>query len=176
MFLEDVVLLKLAACRRNPLCMLRRIFSFFKQCAHLLRLRSLKRIREHPNVTLDRPLVPQELHVSPIDPDLAFGALLEVFVTAERREAPVLGDDDLLAAGEFVLGATEGFDGCGAVCIIFDQWVTHYQKSWLGEVERTVVTSPHGEQNLADVHTSDGSVGLAPGTTHSRLQPIGTGT
>ena len=81
-----------------------------------LSLSSLKRIREHPNVTLNRPLVPQELHVSPIDPDLALLALLKVFVTTERCEAPVLGDDDLLAAGEFVLGATEGFDGCCAVC------------------------------------------------------------
>lgn len=115
-FSEDLVLLELAACNRNHPCIPPN-FSFFKQCANLLRLRSLKRIREYPNVTLNRPLVPQELHVSPVDPDLAFGALLEVFVTAERREAPVLGDNDLLAAGEFVLGATEGFDGCGAVCI-----------------------------------------------------------
>ena len=84
-----------------------------------LSLSSLKRIREYPNVTLNGPLVPQELHVSPIDPDLAFLALLLVFVAAERCEAPVLGDDDLLAAGEFVLGATEGFDGRSAVCDTF---------------------------------------------------------
>lgn len=81
-----------------------------------LSLSSLKRIRENPNVALNRALIPQELHVSPIDPDLAFLALLKVFVTAERCEAPVLGDDDLLAAGEFVLGATEGFDGGSAIC------------------------------------------------------------
>ena len=46
----------------------------------------------------------------------------------------------------------------------------------MGEVERTVVTGPHGEQNLADVHASNSSIGLAPGTTHSSLQSIGTGT
>ena len=40
---------------------------------------------------------------------------------------------------------------------------------------RTIITSPHGEQNLADVHTGNGSVGLAPRTTHSSLQSIGTG-
>ncbi len=95
------------------------VFLLFKQYGDRLSLGSLKRIREYPNVTLNGSLVPQELHVSPIDPDLAFGALLEVLVAAERCEAPVLGDDDLLAAGEFVLGATEGFDGCGAVCIVF---------------------------------------------------------
>ena len=84
-------------------------------CHDSLSLSSLKRFREYPNVTLNRPLVPQELHVSPIDPDLAFGTLLEVFITAERCEAPVLRDDDLLAAGKLVLGATEGFNGCCAV-------------------------------------------------------------
>ena len=88
----------------------------FKQYSCPLSLSSLKRFWEYPNVTLNGSLVPQKLHVGPIDPDLAFGTLLEVFVTAERCEAPVLGDDDLLAAGEFVLGATEGFDGCCAVC------------------------------------------------------------
>ena len=87
-----------------------------------LSLSSLKRVREDPNVTLNWPLVPQKLHVSPVDPDLAFSTLLEVFVTAERREAPVLGNNDLLAAGEFVLGATKGFDGCGAVWIVF--WIS----------------------------------------------------
>jgi len=55
------------------------------------------------------------LDISPIDPDLAFLALLEVFVPAERSETPVLGNDDLLAAWEFVLCAAEGFDGCGFV-------------------------------------------------------------
>ena len=90
-------------------------FSFLKQYDHPLSLSSLERIREYPNVTLNRPLVPQELHVGAINPDLAFSTLLEVFVTAERREAPVLGNDDLLAARELVLGATEGFDGCCAI-------------------------------------------------------------
>lgn len=94
----------------------RRSLTFQTTHGKNLGLSSLKRVRKHPNVTLNRALVPQELHVSPINPDLAFRTLLEVFVTAKRREAPVLGDDDLLAAWEFVLGATEGFDGCGAVC------------------------------------------------------------
>lgn len=98
-----------------------RVFPFSKQCDNPLSLSGLKRVREHADIAFNRPLVPQELHVSPVDPDLAFGALLLVFVAAERREAPVLGDDDLLAAGEFVLGAAEGFDGCCAVCTVFSQ-------------------------------------------------------
>lgn len=68
-----------------------------------LRSLSLERIWENANISLNRALVPQELHVRTINPNLAFSTLLEIFVTAERGEAPVLGDDDLLAARELVL-------------------------------------------------------------------------
>ena len=112
-------MLELAACSCNRFHACHDVFRFSSKMGNPLGLSSLKRVREYPNVTLNRPLVPQELHVSPIDPDLAFSTLLLVFVTAERCEAPVLGNDDLLAAGEFVLGATKGFDGCGAVWIFF---------------------------------------------------------
>ena len=59
--------------------------------------------------------MPQKLHVCPIDPDLAFLAFLKVLVPAEGCKAPVLGNDDLLTAWEFVLCAAEGFDCCGFV-------------------------------------------------------------
>ena len=75
----------------------------------------LKSIWEDRNIAFNRALVPQELHICTINPDFPFGTLLEVLVTAERSEAPVLGNDDLLAAREFVLGATESFNGCGAI-------------------------------------------------------------
>ena len=39
-----------------------------------------------------------------------------------------------------------------------------------------MITSPHREQDLADVDTGHGAVGLAPCTTHTGLQPICTGT
>jgi hypothetical protein len=48
-------------------------------------------------------LVGQELDIGTIDQELAFGLLLHVLFTAERSEAPVLGNDDLLAARELVL-------------------------------------------------------------------------
>jgi len=60
-------------------------------------------------------LVAQELHVSTIDQDLSGLLLLHVFFTAERGEAPVLGDNDLLATGELVLGSAEGLDSGSAV-------------------------------------------------------------
>jgi hypothetical protein len=48
-------------------------------------------------------VVAQELDVCTIDQDLASFLLLHVIFAAERSEAPVLGNDDLLAAGELVL-------------------------------------------------------------------------
>lgn len=68
-----------------------------------LRSLSLERIWENANISLNRALVPQKLYVSTINPNLAFSTLLEIFVTAERGKAPILGDNNLLAAGELVL-------------------------------------------------------------------------
>lgn len=44
------------------------------------------------------------------------------------------------------------------------------------EVARTGVTSTDRHDDLTDVDTGDSAVGLAPGTTHTSLQSIGTGT
>ena len=84
-----------------------------------------------------------------------------------------------MAARELVLGATEGFDGCCTVwrfATISKPMVRETLEEEQKVDRRTVVTRPHREQNLADIHTGNGSVGLAPRTTHSSLQSIGTGT
>jgi hypothetical protein len=39
----------------------------------------------------------------------------------------------------------------------------------------TGITSADAHDDLANVDTSNSSVGLAPGTTHTSLQSIGTG-
>ena len=118
-------------------------------------LRSLlESSREALHVVLDGALVAQELHVRTIRQQLARCPLLNVLLPVERRETPLLGDDDLLATGELVLRAAEGLDGGGAVS----------------------VTGAHGQDDLANVDTGDNAVGLAEGTTHSGLQSIGTGT
>lgn len=57
----------------------------------------------------------QELDVSTIDENLSGGLLVHVLLTAKRGETPVLGDDDLLATGELVLGATESLESDGTV-------------------------------------------------------------
>jgi hypothetical protein len=109
-------------------------------------------LRESLNVLLNSTVVAEELNVSTIDLDTTLLAETDVFVATQGSETPVLGDDDLLATGELVHGATEGLDG-----------------------EVTVgVTGADRQQDLADVHTGDGTVGLAEGTTHTGLETIGT--
>lgn len=61
-------------------------------------------------------MVAQELDVGTINQELAFSLLLKVLVAAERGEAPVLGDNNLLATGELVLRAAEGLEGVGTDC------------------------------------------------------------
>lgn len=75
----------------------------------------LKSRWEQAHIPLNGPLVPQKLHIRSIDLDLSLRALLEVLIAAQGREAPILGDDDLLAAWELVLRTAKGFDGCCAV-------------------------------------------------------------
>lgn len=60
-------------------------------------------------------MVGQELDVGTVDLDATSSNLLQVLLAAERGETPVLGDDDLLATGELVLGAAEGLKSDGAV-------------------------------------------------------------
>jgi hypothetical protein len=52
-------------------------------------------------------VVAEELNIGTVDLDAASSLALEVFVAAERSEAPVLGDDDLLATRELVLRSSE---------------------------------------------------------------------
>jgi hypothetical protein len=108
-------------------------------------------IREALHVLLQRTVVAEELDIGTILLDTAGRLLLQVLLTTKGCEAPVLGNDDLLPAGELVLGAAESLEGDGAVR----------------------VTSADRDDDLANVDTGDSAVGLAPGTTHTSLQPIG---
>lgn len=70
---------------------------------------------EAAHVVLKGTLGAEELDVGTVDADLALLALGDVVLAAEGSEAPVLGDNDLLATRELVLGATESLDDSGAV-------------------------------------------------------------
>lgn len=77
---------------------------------------SLEGLGEAAHVVCKGTLVAEELDVGTVDTDTALLALGDVLLAAERGEAPVLGDDDLLATGELVLGTTESLKSGGAVC------------------------------------------------------------
>jgi hypothetical protein len=97
-------------------------------------------------------VVAEELDVGTVDLDTAGSLAVQVLITTKRGEAPVLGDDDLLATGELVLGAAESLKSQVTVR----------------------VTSADAHDDLTDVDTGNGTVGLTPGTTHTSLQSIGT--
>ena len=120
-----------------------------------LSLRGLTiRLRESPNIVPHSTLVPQELNICTVDLDAAFLSQFDILLTSERCEAPVLADDDLLAAGELIHGAAECLDGGRAVDI----------------------TCANAQEDLADVHAGDDAVRLAQGSSHTGLQSIGSGT
>jgi hypothetical protein len=65
---------------------------------------------EFSDVVGQLAVVAQELDICTIDQDPAPSLLLHVFFTAERSEAPVLGNDNLLATRELVLRSTESLE------------------------------------------------------------------
>jgi len=115
---------------------------------------SLERIGETTHVVLEVALVAQELHVGTVVLEPSFTTLLDVVLPGERCETPVLGRNDLLASWELVLSATEGLDSGGSV----------------------LVTGTDTEDDLANVDTSDETIGLSESTTHTGLESIGSGT
>ena len=77
----------------------------------------LEGLGEAAHVVGEGTLGAEELDVGTVDADLSRLALGDVLLAAEGSEAPVLGDDDLLATGELVLGATESLNDVGADCM-----------------------------------------------------------
>jgi hypothetical protein len=143
----------------------------------------LERVGELLEVVLDGAVLGEELDVGTVHLDLAGIPPLNVLLAAEGGEAPVLGDDDLLPAGELVLGAAEGLEGVGAVwegLLVTVVDVTAAEEMPVpaagGRERLTRVTSAERHEDLANVDTGDKTVGLAESATHSGLEPIGSGT
>jgi hypothetical protein len=63
----------------------------------------LESSRESSDVVSQLAMVGQELNIGAVNQELALSLLLHILFTAERSEAPVLGNNDLLAARELVL-------------------------------------------------------------------------
>ena len=96
---------KLDAVRHHAIRPLQNTPFVFPMChasssAHLSLLESSW---ESSDVVGELALVGQELDIGTVDQKLSLSLLLHVLFTTERSEAPVLGNDDLLAARELVL-------------------------------------------------------------------------
>lgn len=103
-------------------------------------------------VVLDTTVVGNVLQVATILDDTVAVTGLEVLLAAHVREAPLLRDDDLLATSELVTRATQRLDSVRTVSI----------------------TRADRQKHLTNVDTGDKSVRLTKGTTHTRLQTVGT--
>lgn len=120
--------------------------------SHLCLTGSLESTWESLHIVLDLALVSQKLNVGTVNQDTTFLLELDIFVSSERSEAPVFGDDNLLSARELIHGSSESLDGSSSVG----------------------VSGSDGEEDLTNVDTSDSAVWLAPGASHTGLQSIGT--
>jgi len=115
--------------------------------------RKTLRLELQTQVLLQRALRPDELNVGTILDDALVLLQLLVLLLVDIGEAPLLGDDDLLTAGELVAGTTKS--------LLNDRGVG--------------VFASYGQQDLTNVDTSDGTVRFTPSTTHAGLKPISTG-
>merc|ERR1719264_348724 len=95
----------------------------------------------------------EPLHVDAVGDQAAHALPLLVVRLGEVREPELLGDEDLLAAGELVLGLLERLDRGGELLLL----------------------RPDGDEDLADVHAGRRAVGLAEGSAHAGRESIGAG-
>jgi hypothetical protein len=102
-------------------------------------------------VRLERALRPDVLHVRAILEHALLSLEALVLLAVHVCEAPLLGNDNLLAARELVARTAER--------LRYDRGI--------------VVLRTDGEDDLANVHARDGAVRLAPRATHAGLETAG---
>jgi len=95
-----------------------------------------------------------DLHVGTVRDSATFRTKTLVLLGRVRRETPVLGDEDLLSSREFVLATTKA----------------------LNDMRQHGRLGTHRDQDLINRNASNLTVGLTEGTSHTRLETIGTGT
>jgi hypothetical protein len=105
-----------------------------------------------PGAHLTVPVDHTEVRASAFN--VTTGNLLLVFLAKDMSEAPPGGNDNQMVASELVLGTAEGLLG----------------------LNLELVTGANGHEDLAEANTGSSTSGLTEGTTHTSLQPIGTGT
>merc|ERR1712168_506073 len=107
-----------------------------------------------PFPLLQRTFVRVVLNIGSIGFDRSISSSFNILLSVPSSESPFLRSEDLLATRELELGTSQSFDG-----------------SWF-----VVVFASNRHQGLANVDTSNGSLGFSIGTSHSSLEPISSGT
>jgi len=105
-------------------------------------------------VGLQGSLLAQVLDIATIGLKATSGTLNNVIPTRQLGEAPLLGDNDLLATSKLELCTAKSLDNHGLVGIL----------------------GTDREDDLTNVDTGGGRVRFTPGTTHTGLKTISTGT
>jgi len=101
----------------------------------------------------ERPVLGLVLHADAICDETSVVSHFLVNLAVPLGEAPPLGHVDLLTPGELELGPAQRLDD---VVLVF-------------------VGGADGDERLADANTSDETLGFAESSSHSGLQPIGSG-
>jgi len=93
------------------------------------------------------------LDVDTVNEETALGLVLLVLTDSEAGESHLVGNADVLATRELVLGTTASLNAMA-------------EQSWLGA---------NGQNDLTNLDASGKTVWLTPGTTHTGLETISTG-
>lgn len=128
--------------------------SFKEQIQLDIHLNLVLVVRELGQVLLQVTLLRQELNVSTVVLDLTVSLLGNVFFSVERSETPLLRDDDLLLTWELVSGSSQTLNNNVLVGVL----------------------GSGRHENLTNGDSGSQTVRLTPGTSHTLLQSISTGT
>jgi len=105
-------------------------------------------------VLLKRTLGPDELHIGTILQHLLVRLELQVIRLVDVSETPLLRNNDLLAAGELVPSTAKSFHDDGGVGVL----------------------ASNGQDDLSNIDSCNGTIGFAPGATHTSLESISSST
>ena len=101
-----------------------------------------------------RSVVVEVLQVASIPHDSVLGSSSLILFLVHVGETPLLGNNDLLSTGKLVSRSSKSLHDDGSVGF----------------------SSSDREQDLTNVDSGDGVVWLSPSSSHTSLEPIGTGT
>merc|ERR1711916_199544 len=137
----------------QPLCYVRSAYEEGERDAKNKRLLAGGAADDALHLLLEGTVTVEKLEVGTVLDDVTVVTAGNVLLLVQLSKAPLARDENLLLAGELVLGPAHGLDG----------------------VVQVLLVGPHGQNPLANVDPGDETLGLSESMTHSGLQPISTG-